>query len=296
MKKLVLFVFLFCFFCIGFHLIYLYNHREFRPDDFRYHLSSTLPMEVPVLNQKDEEEVRHILSQKFHYLAFGKQMTAYESQDHQYVLKFFNPRAPIEKSWFFNPLYIKRLCTLKWISDAYFKRGARLTRLFERYVLAYKNLKEETGLVFVHLYAGTNPCHVIEVVGKDGKNYLVDPSHTPFILQKKTELAGHYLHKLREMGNQEELDKALQELRTLFVSRAKKGFTDRIQTLYNNYGFLNGKAVQIDFGRICYDPSIAKNVDAELERISLYLKRSFPDLIPQDYTFTVECSAGHPNF
>ena len=83
---------------MGGHLVYLYNHREFSPPAFRH--PNILKAEDRAPDDATKQKIAQILEQKFTYLGSGTQMTAYESADHQYVIKFFNPRNTIKESWF----------------------------------------------------------------------------------------------------------------------------------------------------------------------------------------------------
>src|SRR3954466_9593690 len=83
---------------IGGHLVYLYNHREFSPPDFRHPFILKLENQAP--DEMTKKRVVQILDQKFTYLGSGTQVTAFESADRQYVIKFFNPRNTIKENWF----------------------------------------------------------------------------------------------------------------------------------------------------------------------------------------------------
>src|SRR5579863_4478815 len=99
---------------IGGHLVYLYNHREFSPPDFRH--PSILKLESQAPDALAKQKASQILEQKFTYLGSGTQMTAFESADHQYVIKFFNPRNTIKKSWFHHYSRLREMSSWKWIT------------------------------------------------------------------------------------------------------------------------------------------------------------------------------------
>jgi len=252
---------------LGSYLVYLYTHREFNPDAFAHAIvqHERFPLSPASLSPN---ELKAILSQKFSYLGFGKQMTVYESEDHNYVIKFFNPRPPLRKTRFQSLRKIKYFCSLKWFSEAYFKKKTRLHKLFQRHALAFNELRDETALVYLHLNASTAPDVELHIVDKSGTLYILDPQSVPFVLQKKAILASDFLHSLSDPQH------AYTALHTLFASRARKHFTDRIQTLHNNYGFINGQAVQLDFGRIKKDEALDE--DKELTRIFHSLQKSWP--------------------
>ena len=95
---------------LGGQLLYLYNHKEFKPNEFACSLFREAAVEVDLSQNK--EEIQKILNQPFAFLGLGKQMTAYESADHQYVLKLFNPRSRIKESWFHDIKKLKFFCSM----------------------------------------------------------------------------------------------------------------------------------------------------------------------------------------
>jgi hypothetical protein len=139
--------------------------------------------------------------------------------------------------------------------------------------MALKDLKEETGVVYNHFDASTVVNQTIEVVGKEGKLYQIPLEKYPFILQRKVELVLPYLDKLYQEGRTGEAKEAARQIYALFVSRSKKGYRDHSQNLEVNYGFYNGKAVQLDPGRIRYDKAVAQNRCKEMERVTKNIKR-----------------------
>ncbi|HUD01508.1 MAG TPA: hypothetical protein VMR37_04225 [Rhabdochlamydiaceae bacterium] len=285
MKKLILslslFVLLLAVGASG-HVLYLYTHREFGPKDF-YHpfilgLKGSISPEEPLKRQASE-----ILNQKFTYLNHGGQMTVYESQDKKYVLKFFNPRTVIKRDWFYRFDKLRRLNSLKWITNTYFRKKARMKRFFLRYEMSFQDLRDETGLVYVHLDPSTCLSRGVDVVDKEGSLHRIELDAYPFVLQKKVELTMNHLDRLLKNGDVEGAKKSVEQIYDLFLSRAQKGYTDRLQTLYKNYGFFEGRAVQLDIGRIRKDPDIAKNLVPEMERIISHIAPSlepYPQLAP----------------
>lgn len=269
MKKISLILF-FPIVLLAGHLLYLYTHREFTPPDFKdnfvrgFEGRGLLP----------DAQVLEALSQPYSYLGHGKQMTAFESADHRYVIKFINPRAVIKENAFHKVKGLKRLCSLRWFSSAYFKKNQRLTKLFNRYQVAFQELKEESGLVYVRL----DPCisfpQEIHLIDKEGKHHQLSLNNCPFVLQKKAIVATKLFQQLSEKGDQEGLKKCGEQLYDLFLTRAKKGYTDRIQTLHNNYGFVDGRAIQIDLGRIWKDEEVQQLPQKEVERIVANITQS----------------------
>jgi hypothetical protein len=269
MKKLIVAVSSFVLLLImaaSIHVIYLYNHREFGPNDF-YHPFMLGLQERINPTEEVKKEASEILNQPFTYLSYGGQSTVYESLDKKYVIKFFNPRTVIKENWFHQFAKLRRLNSLKWITNTYFRQKLRLKKYFLRYELAFKDLKEETGLVYVHLDPSTCLSKTLELTDKEGNFCQFNLDAYPFVLQKKVELTMHHLDRLLKNGDIDGAKESVKQIYELFLSRAQKGYTDRLQTLYKNYGFFEGRAVQLDVGRIRKIPAIAENPKREMERV-----------------------------
>ena len=285
-KKLLISLSSFVFLLIlgaGIHVIYLYNHREFGPKDF-YHPFMLGLKETIHPGEDVKQQASEILDQPFIYLSHGGQSTVYESLDKKYVIKFFNPRTVIKKNWFHQFAKLRRLNSLKWITNTYFRKKLRLKKYFLRYEMAFKDLKEETGLVYVHLDPSTCLSKSMDVTDKEGNLHHINLDAYPFVLQKKVELTMDHLDRLLKNGDVDGAKKSVEEIYNLFLSRAEKGYTDRLQTLYKNYGFFEGKAVQLDVGRIRKIPAIAENPTKEMERVISNIEPSlagpYPELAP----------------
>jgi hypothetical protein len=257
-KKIILTILLAPFVAHLFQLFFLHYDGNFSPKKFAHGFEKSYSEEILKL---DFSPLDAALSQPYTFLGQGKQMIAFASADGKYVLKFFNPMRPLKNRWFLNTKYWKRYSSLKWFSREWLGKKGRLKKLFFRHKLAYELLKEETGLVFAHLSPSKQVCHQISVVDKKGKTHIVALENTPFILQERAELAAKYLGSL----NPEETKKALQAMENLFEKRLSLCITDRIQTMENNYGFVNGRPIQIDVGRIRQDPNL--NTEEERARI-----------------------------
>lgn len=234
-------------------------------------------VDVPPLPETEKQQIREVFNQPFSYLGRGKQMSAFESSDHRFVLKLFHPRPPLKMRYFRDFKKMRSLFSLKWITAAFLKKEERLLKLYQRYALAFREIRDETGLLYVHLTDVTKftGSLVVEIEDRDGTRSLVEVNEIPFVLQKKGELAKTRLLRLMQQNDLGGLKAALAQLEALFWARAKKGITDRIQTLYNNYGFVDGKAIQIDVGRVWFDPTVAENPSCEVEKIMTRIHRKY---------------------
>jgi hypothetical protein len=157
--------------------------------------------------------------------------------------------------------------------------------LFERYQLAFDEIPEESGLIYLHLDPSTCLSQSLQVIDKRGRSFEVDLNQSPFVLQEHGELVTTYFSHLMEQGEKAQAEEGIKALHAMFYSRAQKGITDRIQTVHNNYGFVNGRAIQIDLGRIRKDEAVALEPEKEVERIfarvGKAIIRRYPELSSQ---------------
>lgn len=278
-KKWLLFIFIFPVALHVFSLFFLHFGENFHARDFAhgFEQSYATPVSGLTFSQLDP-----ILSQPFHYLGLGKQMMAFESQDGKYVIKFFNPMRPLQKKWYLQWRCWKHYSSLKWMKRERTQKKIRLQKLFKRHQLAYEHFKEETGLIFVHLHPSPQVIHCLHVTDARGKKHVLSLEETPFVLQEKAVLVLPYLQQLLAQNQKEKAKQAVNNLRDLFNKRVQVGITDRIQTMENNYGFVGEKPIQIDVGRIVFDPQLSANPTAEylriLDNLHQWLSRQFPDL------------------
>lgn len=260
---------------------YLFTHREFRPEDC-YHPIVHSPEFPLVFTDAERLEAQAATDQIFRYLGHGKQMTAYLSSDGKYVLKLFNPRKILKREAFFDAEKLIHFCSLKWLNSAHFKKEERLRRLFARYQIAAKELKEETGIVWVHLHPGTRLGKKAIIYDKGGSICFLNLDDAPFALQYKVELAAEKLSSALQNQDLQAQSSLLQAMIAFFSKRAAKGYTDRIQTFHNNYGFLEGRLIQIDPGRICYSSEVEQHPQEEMNRILNSFYCDWPQFIGKD--------------
>ena len=176
-------------------------------------------------------DLQTILDQKFNYLGSGGQSYAFLSEDGKYVLKFLK-----------QDKFSKKLFGNK-------RRERKRERDFASYKLAYDYLKEETGLLFLHLVPHDNLPWNVTVVDSSQKIYKIELQNYAFYLQKyATPLLSQISHVMK--ANQiEEAKKILDTLFTMMQKRARLGIADRDPAIAANFGMIDNQVVQIDIGR-----------------------------------------------
>lgn len=201
-------------------------------------------------NLPKERQVE-IFDQPYRYLASGAEAYAFASRDGKYVIKFFRMKHLIPSlSDYLKPGKLAR-------------REKNLNAIFTAYKSAYDALKEETGLLFVHLNKTENLKRKLTVTDRIGRDHLIDLDQTEFVVQERAELIFSYLKKLLDQGDHVGVIRAKEEMLALVRTRIEKGFADQDKAVSHNYGFVNGRPIHLDIGRI-----FKGKKEKEYERIS----------------------------
>lgn len=271
---------------------------HFLTDSFSYpNITSHLPDQpqwnIPT-DPADLQELEVALQQPYSYLESGSQSYVFLSADEQYVIKFFK-----HKRWRLNPFYTHFPLTGKWAQkrDRWKrKKKETITATFGSCKTAYTTFKEETGVLFVHLNKSPPFDQMLTVKDRIGFKHHIPLKEVEFVVQKRAIPTSRYLLNLKEAGKIEEAKRALKDLVQFTEKRARLGFSDKDPHLIRNFGFLEGKAIEIDIGGFHRDPK--KNLHYyythERQKISQkllpWIEKEFPELLPfaQDELFTPE--------
>jgi hypothetical protein len=183
-------------------------------------------------------EVLDVICQKpLKFLDNGGESIAFQTEDEKYVLKFFLAKK-IRKKTYFKP--IKRLKQL-FRPESPFVCDIGLLKKYEE---GFKYFPDEAALLHVSLKKPNEKLPICKVIDYRGKSYTIDLNEHPFVIQHKAKILKSY-KKLAEEDNYD------QKILKLFETLTSHGFCSE-STGFNsaNYGFLNGKAVMIDLGRL----------------------------------------------
>lgn len=211
-----------------------------------------------------------ILDQSFSYLAAGSQSYAFLSEDGKYVLKFFK---------------MKRLNPKLFSFGKTNKRQKRADELFGALKLSYEQFKEESGLQFIHLNRTKHLNKRVQLITKTGEKIDLSLYNVPFIIQERAELIYDHLSSLLNKNDQKAVEEALKSFFSLIQKRGEKGLIDLDTGITNNFGYANGRAIQIDTGRLVRVENQSGASAQELARISskieLWLKERHPEFLPK---------------
>jgi len=257
----------------GFSIAFIHSDLTFNP-----------AWETKPVPEQTSQELEKVFTQRFKYLSCGGQSFVFVSENNKYVIKFFKHRH-FRKPYSFllniplpGILELSRLCKL---NKALFK----LQRDFTSYKIAYEELQEETGLIYLHLNKGTNLNRSINIIDKIGIEHQIDLDNIEFIVQRRAQLLYPHINELMEKGDISGAKQALHAILDAIVIRCKKGIFDEDPRIHNNLGFIDKKAIFIDIGRFVHDesrayPSVYIN-DLKIitgKHFRSWLERSYPAL------------------
>lgn len=231
----------------------------------------------------EKQEINSLLDQPFFYLGKGSQCFVFESHDHQTVLKFFRFERLRILPW------IRSLTLPPFLKTIQNKRLAekenKKQRLFTSCQIAYEELKEECGLLCVHL--NPNSCFEKKIAIKDklGRTYWIEIDRTAFILQRKGTLIYPTLEKWMKEGNLEKAQQGLKDIVALLERRFQKGIVDRDPVLKKNAGFLQEHPIYLDIGEFARDETVkdpafySKEIARMTSQLRRWIEGNYPELI-----------------
>jgi hypothetical protein len=237
---------------------------------------------IKSLESHEKEDVKRILSQKFTYLGKGCQSYVFASEDGKYVLKFvkyqrFRPQAWLDQFSFIPLVDGIRLGKIE-------KKEKKLNMLFESWKIAYENLKDETGLIYVHLNKSNDLDQSVTIIDKLGFEHTLNMDEMEFMLQKRATMLCSTITQLAQNGKKDQAKAIIDHLLDMVLAEYSRGLADNDHALMQNTGVFENKAVHIDVGQFVFKPEISKPEIYKQELFSKtfkfrhWLKKRHPDL------------------
>lgn len=272
--------------CIGLVLwlghFCLKQTRGFALYKIRSSLSFNPEWETSSLNQEQSTELKTILDQPFRFLDKGAQAYVFLSQDGRYVIKFFKLHSLQPPIWF-DMLHLPYHLQPMRVSKMLEKKEA-LRKTFTSYKIAYEELKEETGIVFLHLNKSHDLQQKLTLMDNLNIAHAIQLDEMEFLVQKRASLLYPFIEKTVAEKGIESAKSILSDLVHFLATRNQKGIFDKDPDLATNFGIGDGKVMQIDVGRFRKDPQRTDPsvYHPEILRITdlfnQWLKRSYPPL------------------
>jgi hypothetical protein len=163
-------------------------------------------------------------------------------------------------------------------------REFRIGQTFNSVTLAYNNLKEETGLLYLHL----NPTHHFQkkltLYDASGIGHQIDLDQTRFCLQKRAIPLEKHFTLLKKQNLRAKAQQSIDSLIQMIMSRCKKGFADR-DLLNRNFGFIETQAIEIDCGSFLKNPQMTEPSVCKQEifyatlELKEWFKKNYPEMV-----------------
>jgi hypothetical protein len=247
--------------------------------------SNLIKERLPQLaSENDREFINTLFQQKFRFLGRGLQSFVFESEDKEYVLKLFNNRYQ-RKIQFFS-LLAHFPCARSWALSQRHYFQEKLLKTFNSYQIAFEEMKEKTGLLYIHLNPTTNLTHPVTLIDCLNIQHKINPNEMGFLIQKKATLVYPALKKYLSNQDLEGAQQALISLIALFFWKWHHAINDNDPLIRTNYGFIDGKAIQIDVGPLAKQispPNIEQRllqIDKITASLKFWLNENEPSLLP----------------
>ena len=178
-----------------------------------------------------------IFSQEFRYSTKGRQTYVFESDDHQYVLKCFRMHRV-------NPPFWTRI----------FQNGnpkeKRMRDWVDSYRIADEKLKEESGVLYVHLHATDHLKQDVILVDKLGRKKNISLDGMGFMLQRKFEPLVEKIIACRDQSDSEQVKEYITGLIQTIAKRCRKGVFNKHHFILRGLGLSDGRIVEFAVGRL----------------------------------------------
>ncbi len=254
---------------------------------FRVQNIVTPPSNASKGEQKEAtpSHIRDLLQQPFHFLGSGGQFYAFASEDGLHVLKVFKQHRMHIPSWL-KTLPLPQKLQQEW--DFYVRQIAhRKEKILSSCIIAATELKEETGTIYSHLNPTSDLQYPITILDNLSIAHELDADQLQFILQKRAILVEERIDQLMQEGKVEEAVASLCAIVELTISRCQKGIADDDPVISRNFGFVDGRAVEIDLGSYSRDPFMARSpamnreLYFECQQLQGWLENRYPALVPR---------------
>lgn len=238
----------------------------------RYRIVSNLTpfpdWELPAPSPQEKQQLDRLLCQPFYYLGKGAQAYVFASQDGTAVIKFCRFEHLRPSLWFSLPFF-PCYCYEKERLERLLQSRKRLEQEFASYTIAFSKLKEETGLIYLHLNTSSHLNTILTIHDKGKVVHHLDLDRMQFIIQKRAVPFYSGLSQLIQNQGEHAAKHALDQLVRFLSSRLNKGISDTDAKLVTNFGFLETSPIQIDIGRFGYQttPLTQEETKQEIHKI-----------------------------
>jgi hypothetical protein len=285
MRKMIwrlLFLTFFVSICYGLGRLYYHLTGGFTEANITSTFSFQPQWEVRPLLDDEKIEFEHALDQPYDYLGKGCQSYVFASRDGRYVIKFFKYQRYRLQSWlaYFPPLP----AIVKYRQEKMEKKWKKLDGFVQSWKVAFENLKEETGLLFVHLNKTSHLQRQLTIYDKIGQRHIVNLDDMEFCIQRRAQMLCETLLTYKQAGQLLEAQQLIHQLLTVILSEYARGLADNDHALMQNTGVVQGKPVHIDVGQFVFNEAVKQPAVFHQElftktyKFKLWLREHYPEL------------------
>lgn len=195
------------------------------------------------------EELKSQLQQPFYYVGRGMQTFVFESQDGKIVIKFFKLRRR--------------------------NKMDHLLKMFEACNLAFNSAREETGLLYTHLYKSDEKLPKIFLKNRLRLPVSLHLESYAFVIQQKAKPFQELFPSVLQNESSGEL---IDAYLSLVYNRSQKGICNTDVNVDRNFGWLEGRAIELDFGNYLYDP---KKKESEFCQFAARMRAIIQKMAPE---------------
>ncbi len=224
--------------------------------------------------------LQSLLEQKFTYIGKGAQCYAFLSDDGKHVLKLFKHHHMRVPGW------IQMLPLGEYKEKKARRKRAHLENTFNSYLLSYRELKEETGLEYIHLNKSKHLQREVTIVLPSGAEQVLNIDDYEFMIQAKAELILPLISEHLAAGRRKEAERGVDAFYELVVRLARKGAVDKDAAFAQNYGLLRDHPINIDVGQFGLSErhksgeGFREAVMEATRRLSAWFKTREPEIAP----------------
>lgn len=238
--------------------------------------------ETRPLTDEENTIVNNLLTQKFHYLGKGCQSYVFESEDGQYVLKFFKYQRMKPRTWLAPMTFIPVVDDYLKKKNA--KKRRKLEGVFNSWKIAFDHLPKETAVAYVHLNKTAHLDKTLTINDKLGLSSVLNIDDYEFMIQKKAVMVCDHINSLMSSNRFDESILFLHSLVDMILGEYQRGIADNDHALIQNTGVFNGEPIHVDIGQFVIDESVKEpqfhmqELFTKTYKFRLWLKESHPDL------------------
>ena len=203
------------------------------------------------LTTEESQNLNEALNQRYSYFGCGGQSFIFFSEDDKYAIKLFKQRVFTVPFWlrhFPIPYILDRYRAKKtWI------REDKIQRDFGSYKIAFEDLNEFSGLIYIHLNKTNDLKKKLTIIDRLKIAHTIDLDQFDFIIQKKGELVHERIARAMSQGETEVAKQLIKNVFHMIHTRCQMGYHDRDPNIRTNSGFLGEKPIKIDLGRFVYN-------------------------------------------